>query len=163
MPVQSKNARHHPTLRRVCAVAALKSARRPPCRRTRRHCDHPIKLVVPFPPRRLTDLVSRVIAKKMSKTWPAGGGGQPPRRQRNIGGEMVAKAPADGYRGAVQHLVHRTESARCTRSCLRREAADFAPVAMSAMVPLVLEVNAKVPANTVAEFVWPGSRPTPAR
>ncbi|MNL13827.1 Tripartite tricarboxylate transporter family receptor [compost metagenome] len=37
---------------------------------------------------------------------------------------------------------------------------DFAPVAMTAMVPLVLEVNAKVPANTVAEFVsWLKANP----
>ncbi|MGO4411419.1 tripartite tricarboxylate transporter substrate binding protein [Cupriavidus sp. KB_39] len=122
--------------------------------------DHPIKLVVPFPPGGPTDLVSRVIAKKMSEDL-----GQQvvvdnrPGANGNIGGEMVAKAPADGYT-----VLYNTSSIALSPALYKKlpydVKRDFAPVAMTAMVPLVLEVNAKVPANTVAEFVsWLKANP----
>ena len=160
MPVQSKNARHHPTLRRVCAVAALVCAPAAMPAHAAEFPDHPIKLVVPFPPGGPTDLVSRVIAKKMSEDL-----GQQvvvdnrPGANGNIGGEMVAKAPADGYT-----VLYNTSSIALSPALYKKlpydVKRDFAPVAMTAMVPLVLEVNAKVPANTVAEFVsWLKANP----
>ncbi|WP_441643734.1 MULTISPECIES: tripartite tricarboxylate transporter substrate-binding protein [Cupriavidus] len=160
MPVQSKNARHHPTLRRVCAVAALVCAPVAMSAHAAEFPDHPIKLVVPFPPGGPTDLVSRVIAKKMSEDL-----GQQvvvdnrPGANGNIGGEMVAKAPADGYT-----VLYNTSSIALSPALYKKlpydVKRDFAPVAMTAMVPLVLEVNAKVPANTVAEFVsWLKANP----
>jgi len=160
MPVQSKNARHYPTLRRVCAVAALVCAPAAMPAHATEFPDHPIKLVVPFPPGGPTDLVSRVIAKKMSEDL-----GQQvvvdnrPGANGNIGGEMVAKAPADGYT-----VLYNTSSIALSPALYKKlpydVKRDFAPVAMTAMVPLVLEVNAKVPANTVAEFVsWLKANP----
>ena len=160
MPVQSKNARHHPTLRRICAVAALVCAPAAMPAHAAEFPDHPIKLVVPFPPGGPTDLVSRVIAKKMSEDL-----GQQvvvdnrPGANGNIGGEMVAKAPADGYT-----VLYNTSSIALSPALYKKlqydVKRDLLPVAMTANVPLVLEVNAQVPVNTVPEFIsWVKANP----
>ncbi|AOY95679.1 LacI family transcriptional regulator [Cupriavidus sp. USMAA2-4] len=114
---------------------------------------HPIRLVVPFPAGGPTDLVSRVIAKQMSESF-----GQQvmvdnrPGANGNIAAEMVAKAPADGYT-----VLYNTSSIALSPALYRKLAydvrRDFAPVALTAVVPLVLEVNAQLPVNNVKEFI----------
>src|SRR3989442_9765591 len=58
----------------------------------------PVRLVVPFPPGGPLDAVGRAIADKLTQTWgqsvvvdnrPGAGG--------NIGADLVAKSPPDGY------------------------------------------------------------------
>lgn len=168
MPVQSKNARHHPNhpMRRRCllalagcAVAAAASAL-PGAALAATYPDRPIRLVVPFPPGGPTDLVSRVIARKMSDDL-----GQQvlvdnrPGANGNIGNEIVAKAPPDGYT-----VLYNTSSIALSPALYRKlpydVKRDLLPVAMTANVPLVLEVNAQVSANTVPEFVaWLKANP----
>ncbi|MDF3837237.1 tripartite tricarboxylate transporter substrate binding protein [Cupriavidus basilensis] len=114
---------------------------------------HPVRLVVPFPPGGPTDLVSRIIARKMSEEL-----GQQvlvdnrPGANGNIAAELVAKAPADGYT-----VLYNTSSIALSPALYKKLSydvrRDFAPVAMTAMVPLVLEVNAQVPASSLAEFI----------
>src|SRR3989475_11389196 len=58
----------------------------------------PVRYVVPFPPAGATDILARIIAERIS-----GPLGQPivvenrPGAAGNVGTEMVARAPADGY------------------------------------------------------------------
>src|SRR5437867_306337 len=58
----------------------------------------PIKLVVPFPPGGPLDLAGRAIGQHLAEVW-----GQPvvvenkPGAGGNIGADMVAKSPPDGY------------------------------------------------------------------
>nr|WP_257993604.1 tripartite tricarboxylate transporter substrate binding protein [Cupriavidus pauculus] len=122
--------------------------------------ERPIRLVVPFPPGGPTDLVSRVIARKMSDEL-----GQQvlvdnrPGANGNIGNEIVAKSPADGYT-----VLYNTSSIALSQALYKKlpydVKRDLVAVAMTANVPLVLEVNAQVPANTVPEFVaWLKSHP----
>ncbi len=166
MPTQSRYARHcfNVQSRRKWLLAlmgcALAVTALPRPAQAAAYPDRPIRLVVPFPPGGPTDLVSRVIARKMSDEL-----GQQvlvdnrPGANGNIGNEIVAKAPADGYT-----VLYNTSSIALSQALYKKlpydVKRDLLPVAMTANVPLVLEVNAQVPANTVPEFVaWLKSHP----
>src|SRR5262245_61373139 len=57
-----------------------------------------IRIVAPFPPASVADVLARPIAQKMNEAW-----GQPvivdnrTGAAGNVGAELVAKAPPDGY------------------------------------------------------------------
>ena len=115
--------------------------------------DKPIRMVIAFPPGGPTDLVARVLAQKLTEQM-----GQQvvvdnkPGANGNIAAELVAKAPADGY------TVFYNTSAVALSPALYKKLnydvrADFAPVALTAVIPLVLAVHPSVPANTVGEFI----------
>jgi tripartite-type tricarboxylate transporter receptor subunit TctC len=114
----------------------------------------PIKLVVPFPPGGPLDLAGRAIADHLSKAW-----GQPvivdnkPGAGGNIGADLVAKSPPDGYTivmGALStHAVNPHLFAKMPYDALK----DFAPVTLVATTPNVLVLNPAVKANDVRELV----------
>jgi tripartite-type tricarboxylate transporter receptor subunit TctC len=113
----------------------------------------PITLLVPFPPGGPTDLVARVLAKKMSEQM-----GQSividnkPGANGNIAAVAAAKAPADGYT-VLYNTSSITLSPALYKSLAYDVQRDLAPVALTAVVPLALVVNPSVPANTVREFI----------
>ena len=115
--------------------------------------NKPIRMVVAFPPGGPTDIVSRVIAQRLSEQLgqqviidnkPGAGG--------NIAAELIANAPADGYT-----LFYNTSAivigpalySKVNYDTLK----DFAPVALTASVPMVLAVNPNLPARSVKEFL----------
>ena len=114
----------------------------------------PIRLVVPFPPGGSLDVVARAIGQKLSEAW-----GQPvvidnrPGAGGNIGADLVAKSPADGYtilEGALStHAVNVSLYSKMPYDPVR----DFAPITLVAVTPNVLVVNPSVPANSVKELV----------
>ena len=58
----------------------------------------PVRIIVPFPPGGATDPVTRILAQKLTEAW----GQQVVADNRggasgNIGAELAAKAPPDGY------------------------------------------------------------------
>src|ERR1700674_5549983 len=60
--------------------------------------NHPVKVIVPWPPGQATDIAARMLAQKLQESMGqafvidnrAGAGG-------SIGTEIAAKSPADGY------------------------------------------------------------------
>lgn len=113
----------------------------------------PITLVIPFPPGGPTDLVARVLAKKLGEQM-----GQSvvvdnkPGANGNIGAMAVVKAPADGHT-VLYNTSSITLSPALYKSLSYDVQRDLAPVALTAVVPLALVVNPNVPANNVREFV----------
>lgn len=113
----------------------------------------PITLLVPFPPGGPTDLVARVLAKKMSEQM-----GQSividnkPGANGNIAAVAAAKAAADGYT-VLYNTSSITLSPALYKSLAYDVQRDLAPVALTAVVPLALVVNPAVPANNVREFI----------
>lgn len=113
----------------------------------------PITMVVPFPPGGPTDLVARVLAQKLGEQLSQNvvvdnkGGAN-----GNIGAQLVARAPADGYT-----ILYNTSSITLSPALYKGLAydveRDFAPVALTAVVPLALVVHPSVPAGNVKEFI----------
>ena len=120
----------------------------------------PITMIVPFPPGGPTDLVARVIAQEMSKSM-----GQPVvidnkgGANGNLGAAAAAKAPADGYT-MLYNTSSITLSPALYKSLNYDVNRDFAPVALTAVVPLALVIAPNVPANNVKEFIaWVKANP----
>lgn len=106
----------------------------------------PVKMIVTYPPGGTVDVVARVVAPKLSARLGqpvvidnrAGAGGA-------IGGDLVAKSPADGYTimlDASNHSQNPALRSKMPFDTLR----DLAPVSLLVRVPNVLVVN---PAATI--------------
>lgn len=141
--------------RRFIAVAAAIAALAVPggLQAQSNYPNKPIKLVVAFPPGGPTDLVSRVIAQKLSEQF-----GQQvlvenrPGANGNIGAEAVAKAAPDGYT-----VFYNTSAITLSPSLYSKLSfdplRDYAPVALTAVVPLVIAAHPSVPATNLKEFI----------
>lgn len=116
--------------------------------------DHAIRWIVPFPAGGAMDNIARTLGEDMSQTL-----GQPvvvenrPGAGGNIGAELVARAPADGYTLLI------VANGMAVNPALYGKLGydpvkDFAPVSLLAVVPNVLVTNkAKNPASKVAEVI----------
>lgn len=114
----------------------------------------PVRLIIPFPPGGGTDILARPLAQKLSEIWgqpvvidnKGGAGG-------NIGTELAARAPADGYTlvlGTVgTHAINRSLYANPTFDPVR----DFAAITIVANQPNILVVHPSVKARSVRELV----------
>lgn len=113
----------------------------------------PIKIVVPFPAGGTSDVLARLFGQKITESW-----GQPvvvenrPGSSGNLGADLVAKSPADGYSLVLMDVGNLVISPALFKLPFNVEK-DFAPVAMVAYSPHLLAVSTKVPANTPAELV----------
>jgi tripartite-type tricarboxylate transporter receptor subunit TctC len=114
----------------------------------------PITVVVPFPAGGTTDIVARLAGQALAEELgrpvivenrPGAGG--------NIGAQLVARAPADGYT-----LVMGTVGTHAINPALYKKMPydhikDFAPISRVAAVPNVLVVNPSQPYKTVKELI----------
>ena len=113
----------------------------------------PIKIVVPFPAGGTSDVLARLISLKMTEKLGqtvvvenrAGSAG-------NVGADLVAKSPADGYTFVLMDVGNLTISPALYKLPFDVQK-DFVPVAMVGYSPHLLVVSTKVPANTIAELV----------
>src|SRR4051812_23192028 len=119
-----------------------------------RYPSKPLRIVVPFAPGGSTDIFARLIGDRLSGALAqpvvienrAGAGG-------NIGAEVVAKSPPDGYT-----LLMATTGVMAINNALYKSmtydaAKDFEPVIFIASITNVLIVPQDFPAKNVAELV----------
>ena len=116
--------------------------------------DKPIRVVIGFPAggpldqhaRLLTDRLQAVLGQPIIIDYKSGAGG-------TVGAQDVMKAPADGYTLMLANtgvmVINPALYTKLPYSTLR----DFTPIARTAMQPLALLVNPKVPANNLKEFI----------
>lgn len=116
--------------------------------------EKPIRLVIGFPAggpldqhaRLLADRLQAVLGQPIVIDYKAGAGG-------TVGAQDVMKAPADGYTLMLANtgvmVINPALYGKLPYNTLR----DFTPIARSAMQPLALLVNPKVPANSLKEFM----------
>ncbi|MBI5719526.1 MAG: tripartite tricarboxylate transporter substrate binding protein [Burkholderiales bacterium] len=115
--------------------------------------SRPIRLVVPYAPGGIADLLGRLIAERLGalvkqtvvvENRPGAGG--------HVGGEMVAKSPPDGYTLVLATIAHNGAVAMY-KGLKYDPATDLQPVVLVAESAGVLLVHPDVPARTVAEFI----------
>lgn len=113
----------------------------------------PVRVIVPFAAGSSTDVVMRILAQPLQQSM-----GQTfvidnrPGADGALAGDMVAKAPADGYT-----LLLATNSPLSAVPHLRKKVPydalkDFAPISMVGYYTFLLAVNANVPAKSMREL-----------
>ncbi|HKA43835.1 MAG TPA: tripartite tricarboxylate transporter substrate binding protein [Burkholderiales bacterium] len=113
----------------------------------------PVRMVVAFAPGGGTDIVGRIIGRKLTDTWPhpvvidnrAGAASI-------IGTEIVAKAVPDGYTIQTVSMSHALNAAlfkKLPYDTIR----DFAHVILAARAPNVLVAHPSLPVKTVKELI----------
>lgn len=116
--------------------------------------NKPLRIVVPFPPGGVTDLVARTIAKTMGDDL-----GQPvvvdnrPGAGGKIGMRHVAGSAPDGYTMGLMtsgtHAILPVIDPKLGYDAVK----DFAPIGLIMSAPFTLYVNAATPYKTVKELV----------
>ena len=113
----------------------------------------PIRFIVPWPPGGGADVLSRIVSPKLGEALGqqvvidnrGGAAG-------NIGAEMAAKSPPDGYTivfaYAGTHAINPS-----IYSKLPFKESDFTPIIWTAEVPQVLVVHPSLPVKTVKELI----------
>lgn len=113
-----------------------------------------IRIIVPWAPGGSTDVLARLIGIKMSENW-----GQPavvenkPGASGNIGSDLVAKAPPDGYALLVGSVSTHAMNPFLMASMPFKGVDDFTTIALAAYVTNVLVTHPSVPANSVPELI----------
>ena len=113
----------------------------------------PVRLVVPFAAGGPTDIPARLMADELSKLLPqrvivenrTGAGVV-------VGSDLVAKAPKDGQTLLYTTIAHSTLRAIFPRLPFD-PIADFTPVALTGVIPMLVMVNKDLPVNSLQELI----------
>jgi tripartite-type tricarboxylate transporter receptor subunit TctC len=115
-----------------------------------------VRFIVPLAPGGVADVMSRMIAEHLQKTW-----GQPfvvenrPGAGTAIGMDAVAKAAPDGYTIGMGNIAANAINPAFQRERIPYDPVnDFAPISMVGITPSMLVINPdKVPVKTLPEFI----------
>jgi len=140
-----KSRMHWFALAAVLLVALPAAAQNYPVR--------PVRMIVPFAAGGNTDITARAIGARLSEVF-----GQQvvvenrPGGATNIGTELVARAPADGYTilmGGATNAINMSTQAKPPYDTVR----DFAPVILCVKGANVLTTHPSVPARNLKELI----------
>ena len=115
--------------------------------------EKPIRIVVPFPPGGVTDIVARLLADRLSAEFgqqvlvdnKTGAGGV-------IAGDIVAKAPADGYTLLLTTNNHTINAAFRTAMPYDTER-DLRAVSNVGRIAMLLVTHPSLPVTTFQDFI----------
>lgn len=120
--------------------------------------DKPVTLVVPYPAGGATDVIARMIAEKLPDTW-----GQSvvvnnrPGAGTTVAAEAVARSPGDGYTLYMTTAAH-TISASLYKKLNYDPLKDFAPITLTATIPLVLVTTPSLKVKNLDELIAYGKK-----
>ena len=121
---------------------------------TSNYPNKPIRIIVPFAVGGIADTFGRVIGIKLTEAWgqpvivenKTGAGG-------NIGAELVAKSPPDGYTLVIGNNGTHAVNVSLFKTIPFDPIKDFVPVAHIMEAEGLLVVNPSVKANSVREII----------
>jgi tripartite-type tricarboxylate transporter receptor subunit TctC len=142
-----------PFLRRV-ALACLCALALSPAAAQESYPSRPIRIVVPFPAGGPTDILSRIVAQKMSEAW-----GQPvvvenrPGADTALGAVQVARAAPDGYTLLAAMDTTLVMNPATKTNLPYDPFKDFAAVTLAAKNTSLLTVRAEGGPKTIPELI----------
>lgn len=114
----------------------------------------PVRIIVPFAPGGATDIVTRLLAQKLTQAWGqqilvdnrAGAGG-------NVGGELAARAPADGYTLFMTSGSIVTANQYMFKKLNWNPERDLVAITNVASGPQIIALHPSFPAKSVKELI----------
>jgi len=114
----------------------------------------PVRIIVPFPPGGATDIVTRLVAQKLNEAWGqqivvdnrGGAGG-------NIGGEVAAKSPPDGYTLFMTSGSIVTANQHIYRKMPFNPEKDLVSIVGVVSGPQIVAVHPSFPAKNIKEMI----------
>ena len=141
----------------LCALAPTHAA-------AQAYPGRPIKIIVPAPPGGAIDLIARVVGDKLATSM-----GQAviidnrPGASNNLGIEVLAKSPPDGYTIGIVGGSHNINK-HLFRNLGWDPEKSFEPIVYTHVVPLVFAIYPRIPAKTLPEFIaWMKANPQEAK
>ena len=116
--------------------------------------DRPVRVIVPVAAAGSTDIIARIVLMKLGDLLsrqfvidnrPGAGG--------ILGNDIVAKSRPDGYTLLFTYAAHTIVPFIYSSKPPYDVYRDFAPITLAGQQPLLLALNAQVPANTVDELI----------
>jgi tripartite-type tricarboxylate transporter receptor subunit TctC len=116
--------------------------------------DKPIRIIVPYPPGGMTDVLARTIGQKLTEKWGqpvvidnrGGAGG-------TIGTNVAAKSSPDGYTLVLGTFGTHAVNYALVDKLPYHPLDDFTPIIPIAAVPNVLVVSAKSPIKSLSDII----------
>ncbi len=114
----------------------------------------PVRIIVPFAPGGATDIVTRILAQKLTESWGqqvvadnrAGAGG-------NIGAELAAKAPPDGYTLFMTSGSIVTANQYMYKKLSWNPEKDLVAITNVASGPQIVAVHPSFPAKSIKDMI----------
>ena len=125
-----------------------------PCASHAQYPSKPIRWIVPYTAGGITDVVTRVVTQKIGTSLA-----QPivvdnkPGANSQLGADIVAKAPPDGYTILTVIAAHAANATLYAGKAPYDPVKSFSPISLVAIAPLILTVNNNFPARDVKELV----------
>jgi tripartite-type tricarboxylate transporter receptor subunit TctC len=116
--------------------------------------NRPIRMVIPWPPGGVTDVIARSLSQHMSESL-----GQPivpdnrPGAAGTVGVGIVAKSAPDGYTLMMSDVPSHAISATLYTRLAYDPMKDIEPIALPSRSPLVLVVNPKLGVKSIPELI----------
>jgi len=139
-------------MKKIAALLLALAASLPAAAQT--YPTKPIKWIVPYTPGGITDSVTRLVTQKLQDAL-----GQPvvienkPGANSQIGADLVAKSPPDGYSFVTVIAAHAANATLYAGKLPFDTTKSFAPVSLVAIAPLILTVTNSFPAKDMKELI----------